>query len=202
MTVTVLVVGDTGTCRAPAAAAALSHRLDTLVGGPDLRIVCRATEPLAGAALDARMVSTMGRRGLALGDDAEPAGQLRRDDVVGADLVLAVDRLRRARSIEICPPAADRTFCLREFAALATVPDLADVHGPEARMAATVRQAHRARGLQPPPRTPEDDTVPPPSRWPLLSHRQTAAVIDDASRRIRDVLAPTLDRDRSDVDAG
>ncbi|MFZ7086623.1 low molecular weight phosphatase family protein [Curtobacterium sp. RRHDQ10] len=113
--------------------------------------------------------------------------------VAGADLVLTMTREQRRAVVRLDPRSAKRTFTLREFGRVLSMPDAPTASRsahPTTALRQFVDEATRVRGLAPRPATPEDDDVVDP-------HGRPAPVFAEAVRAMRpalDLVAASLRR--------
>jgi len=183
---TLLFVCTGNICRSPMAerltVASLSVRLPEVADRFDVRSA--GTWGYSGAPMDDHALATLAGRGID-GDDFR-ARELVRDDVVGADLVLAATREHRAAAVVLHPRAAARTFTLREFSRLANAVDRAVLPGDDAlaRARALVPAAAALRGRVRAQAPGEDDLADP--------YGATQPSFDACAELIAESLGPVL----------
>lgn len=125
-TLQILVVCTANICRSPAAAAALTAGLSPGLEAA-VRVISAGTDARAGSPaceLSSALVATYPAR--RSGDDAAPmdysghrSRRVSERDLADSDLILVLDRSHRSRLAQMSPTARQRTFTLRQAAALA-----------------------------------------------------------------------------------
>jgi protein-tyrosine phosphatase len=175
---TVLLVCTANICRSPLAEHLLRMSLPALGTEtlPAFRVESAGVRGWDGAEMDPLAAAELRRRG------GEPGGFRARSFTVAlgldADLILAATADHRRVVLEEVPKALHKTFTLLEFAHL--VSSVEAVHRAAAGPVDMVRRAAGRRGAA---RLDEYDVTDPYGQ-PAAVHQQTAAVIENATRRI------------------
>ena len=174
---TVLAVCTGNICRSPAVERLLAAGLGP---GSGVVVTSAGTRAVVGHGVSDPMAALLTSAGVS--PQGFAARQITREDVRGADLVLALTRAHRTAVVELEPSVLRRTFTLRELARLAADVDPADLpHGtPAQRLAALVPLAAARRGRA--RVSPADDDVVDPFRRS-----------DAVYAQVFDVLTPAVD---------
>jgi protein-tyrosine phosphatase len=141
----ILIVCTGNICRSPAAERLLAHELDRDGG---FVVHSAGTHALVGAPIAGPMSALLETNGLSSAGSS--ARQLTREMLAEANLVLTMTRAHRSAVAGLFPAVVRRSFTLREFAALLSLPD-AEAAAPAtnrvARLSAALEWAslHRSR---------------------------------------------------------
>lgn len=159
----ILTVCTGNVCRSPFAERLLRAGLDERFGeaARAVAVTSAGTGALVGEAMTGPAAEVLARHG---GDEAGHVARiLAEEEVVGADLVLAMARPHRAAVARLQPAATRRTFTVREMARLLPLLDAGQLPvGPlEHRLRALVPAMAAKRGLVPPADPALDDVVDP-----------------------------------------
>lgn len=206
----ILVVCTANICRSPAAAALLSYELGQRFG-ESVRVASAGTEALAGSPaceLSTALVGAYPRWTGGSGSLAHPdhvSRQVAAADLAASALVLGLDRTHRAALAHLAPAARQRTFTLRQAAAIAAAvggqvaagglpAGAPPLPGPAAdRLRWLVAEVDAGRGLGPPPQGHNPvqgdealrwhpDDVPDPHVVGYQAHAAAVQLIEEAVR--------------------
>lgn len=185
----VLFVCTGNLCRSPMAEQLLRAGLRARFGeGPDLVGISSAgTQAVAGRAMWPPAQAELTRRGLP--PDRFTTRPLRRDSVLGSDLVLTATRTHRDDVVTLAPEALGRVFTWREIASLLHGVGVDDVPGvtPAERLRALPALAAGRRGVVASPPSESLD-VADPMGGGAEDFRRAAAETAEAIRVLVDLL--------------
>ncbi|HEX6264715.1 MAG TPA: hypothetical protein VF036_05490, partial [Actinomycetota bacterium] len=165
----ILVVCSGNLCRSPFAAAVLGRMLTERVGPSATEVSSAGTIAHAGEPATREAIAVASEHGVDV--SSHRARPLTREDLAGADLVLAVSTEHRDEVARLDPRAATKTFTVKELVRL-----LGDLPSPErgagrewltARIAEA--QAHRRAGFD---GNPDDEDIADPLGHPLGTYRR------------------------------
>ncbi len=105
----ILTVCTGNLCRSPMAEAWLRHR----AGNERLKVSSAGLSALVGEPAAEHAVTLLKQKGIDL--SAHRARQLAPSHIVGADLVLVMERWQKAEVERLCPPARGRTYLLAHW---------------------------------------------------------------------------------------
>jgi low molecular weight protein-tyrosine phosphatase len=169
----VLVVCTGNVCRSPSAEGLLRRAFDRRLGDGVVEISSAGTAGWEGSPPTAESIRATAERGVDIADHR--ASILTADRIDGADLIVTMTSEHRAAVAALRPEADDRTFTIRELAAIVDGTTSADLDG-------LVAIARARRDDE--PRDPWADDVADPLGMPLDTYRAMAADLDDLAGRI------------------
>ena len=169
----VLVVCTGNVCRSPSAEGLLRRAFDRRLGAGVVEVSSTGTAGWEGSPPTAESIRATAERGVDIAHHR--ASVLTAERIDGADLIVAMAREHRAAVAALRPEADDRTFTIRELAAIVDGTTSADLD----RLVALAR-ARRDDA----PRDPWADDVADPLGMPLGTYRAMAADLDDLADRI------------------
>ncbi|MEL4320069.1 low molecular weight phosphatase family protein [Leifsonia sp. YIM 134122] len=186
MAISILTVCSGNICRSPLAEQLLRQGL---AGVADATVTSAGTIAMVGSPMAPQSQVLAARYG-ATDAAAHVARQLTAEQIVEADLVLALSRDHRRAIVEMVPSAVRKTFTLREFARLVTEvsdEDLADGFVPGSKpFASAIAVASSFRGIVAPADSPADDDVVDPYRQSNAVYQASA---DQLVPAVRDTVA-------------
>lgn len=193
----ILTVCSGNVCRSPVAEQVLRARLTDV---DDIEVESSGFVALVGEGMPPQAQQLA----VSLGATPAPhtARQLSEEQILGADLVLAMSREHRREIVTLVPKASRYTVTIREFARLSAgldAWDLLDIAAlPEKqvskRLGALVELIASRRGQVDPPDSPDDDDIVDPYKQSderyALTGSQLGPALDEVHRMIRLALAP------------
>ncbi|MGA1813236.1 low molecular weight phosphatase family protein [Frondihabitans sp. 4ASC-45] len=178
-------------CRSPYAELLLRERLGS---PPFVAVASLGTSAAEGAPIPEPMIALATARGLIPGHHR--GTQATAGALLGADLIIALDRHNRGRVVSMAPRTNRYTVTLREFGRLAqavTDDDIRDLdvrsgNDPAERLRGVTRTVLALRGSVAPPPTPEFDDVVDPFGLSDAVYRQAVAEIEPAVETLASLL--------------
>lgn len=184
----ILAVCTGNICRSTTAEIALQGGLEK-IHPQQFRVTSAGSRALVGHPPERRVAASLAA--LQLDASSFSSRQLNEDQIVGADLILALTREHRSAVVSLVPSALRRTFTLRELARiLPLLPDFPE-SGAELWRRAMPR-AIRLRSAAP-GGTPENDDVVDPYRRPDDVHERMMAELLPA---VQTIIAWSASSDR------
>lgn len=185
MGVSILTVCSGNICRSPLAEQLLRQQLHDLA---DVTVASAGTIAMVGHAMTPQAQKLSAGYG-ATDASAHVARQLTAQQIIEADLVLALSREHRRAIVEMVPSAVRKTFTLREFARLTSgvgQEDLVDGFIPGVNpITSAVGVASSFRGIVAPAASPDDDDVIDP-------YRQSDAVYQTSANQLVPAVRSTV----------
>lgn len=195
----ILAVCTGNICRSPLVERVLSHRLADL----DVVVTSAGTRARAGTPMTDQAIHLAAQRGVPDSAGTHAARLLTEADVLGADLIIALDRDHRRAVVELAPSGLRKTFTAREFARLAgtvrdqefesVAPDRSraddDTTEPMSEIVALIA---RQRGLAPPPLAPVDEDVVDPYGRSWATYLRSAEQLDPGLMALERVVRLVL----------
>lgn len=169
-------------CRSPMAAALLARELAARGGGA--RVRSAGTRRGIGSP-PPEVVTVMAGYGLDLTGHRSRA--VTADDLVGADLIVAMTREHLRQAVVIGPQAWPRSFTIRE---LIRRGDLAGARRPGETLSGWLARVHAGRTRMALLGASPRDDVADPIGGPLSGYAQTAATLHHLARRLADLSWP------------
>jgi protein-tyrosine phosphatase len=173
-----------------------------MVHGVPVRVSSAGTRALVGQPMSPEAASLSLDYGGA--PSAHRARQLTPQLVEEADLILTATRDQRGEVVSLAPATSRHTFTLRQFARIATSPDIhaaisasmdgADDGSPRSTLLSYVGAIAASRGYAPPPARAADDDIQDPYRQSKQVHRRVARSIDEAVTAIVTGMTSALTR--------
>jgi len=178
----VLVVCTGNVCRSPIAEGLLRAALEAKLGDQAPSVASAGTMGWVGSGADPASVEAAAERGVDI--SAHRARELRSDEVLAADLVLAMARDHEDALADLAPT---RTFTLKQLVRLLEALPAPGPGDPDAMLTARIADADdlRRNGFE---GYPYDEDVTDPLGMPLESFRAIAWELDEWCGRLTDGL--------------
>ena len=178
----VLVVCTGNVCRSPIAEGLLRAALEAKLGDQAPSVASAGTMGWVGSGADPASVEAAAERGVDI--SAHRARELRSDEVLAADLVLAMARDHEDALVDLAPT---RTFTLKQLVRLLEALPAPGPGDPDAMLTARIADADdlRRNGFE---GYPYDEDVTDPLGMPLESFRAIAWELDEWCGRLADGL--------------
>jgi protein-tyrosine phosphatase len=178
----VLVVCTGNVCRSPIAEGLLRAALEAKLGDQAPSVASAGTMGWVGSGADPASVEAAAERGVDI--SAHRARELRSDEVLAADLVLAMARDHEDALADLAPT---RTFTLKQLVRLLEALPAPGPGDPDAMLTARIADADdlRRNGFE---GYPYDEDVTDPLGMPLESFRAIAWELDEWCGRLADGL--------------